>query len=78
MAFIKLVIFEMIPHLVDEILAFLVFVQCLDYVRQDFNFFVFGQFGVEIISFERFLQEGQHHQIRYQQIIVSLAGFWKH
>ena len=54
------------------------FVQGLNDIGQYLYFLIFGEFGVKIVGLEGLLQQRQHHQVRYQQEVISLPVLRQH
>lgn len=74
--YIRLVKFESIQMVLSHVSVILgpfKLLQSFDNIWKHFNLFLFGQFGIEIISLERLFQQWQHNQVRNEKIIVSFS-----
>ena len=78
MTLVKLQMHQMIPFLKHKILRLLILLQSLNYIRQNLNLLMLRQLRIKIISLKRLLQQWQHHQIRYQQVVITFTTLWQH
>ena len=59
--FIKFVACKMVFSHIAVIFRFLEFIKSLDDVGNNFYFFLFWQFWIEVVSSKRLLQQGKHN-----------------